>query len=103
MRQHKLWRRLDGEVDRKPDVQEKDAAQNSIQKDEQDFPLIVANLPATAQHRALAGGVALLLVVAAAVVAPFASIQLGRIDAFIPVLQTALSIADLVTATILFA
>src|SRR5882757_11149886 len=75
----------------------------SIQKEEQDFPLIIANIPATGQQRAMAVGVAVLLVVAAAVIAPFASIQLGRVDAFIPVLQTALSIADLITAAILFA
>src|SRR5882757_1207870 len=79
------------------------AAGYSVQKEEQDFPLIIANLPATGQQRAMAVGVAVLLVVAAAVIAPFASIQLGRVDAFIPVLQTALSIADLITAAILFA
>jgi hypothetical protein len=43
------------------------------------------------------------LIVAAAAIAPFASIQLGRIDPFIPVLQTTLSIADLITAALLFA
>src|SRR5258707_11954588 len=79
------------------------AAGNSVQKEEQDFPLIIANMPSTGQQRAMAVGVAVLLVVAAAVIAPFASIQLGRVDAFIPVLQTALSIADLVTAVLLFA
>jgi hypothetical protein len=51
----------------------------------------------------MALGVAILLTVAAAIIAPFASIQLGRLDAFIPVLQTALSIADLITAALLFA
>jgi len=79
------------------------AAGNSVQKEEQDFPLIIANMPATGQQKAMAVGVAVLLVVAAAVIAPFASIQLGRVDAFIPVLQTALSIADLITAALLFA
>jgi len=78
------------------------AAGNSVQKEEQDFPLIIANMPATGQQKAMAVGVAVLLVVAAAVIAPFASIQLGRVDAFIPVLQTALSIADLITAALLF-
>jgi signal transduction histidine kinase len=79
------------------------AAGNSVQKEEQDPPLIIANMPATGQQKAMAVGVAVLLVVAAAVIAPFASIQLGRVDAFIPVLQTALSIADLITAALLFA
>jgi len=60
-------------------------------------------MPATGQQKAMAVCVAVLLVVAAAVIAPFASIQLGRVDAFIPVMQTALSIADLITAALLFA
>src|SRR5689334_6935547 len=76
---------------------------NSVQKEEQDFPLVIASMPATGPQKAMASGVALLLTVAAAIIAPFASIQLGRLDAFIPVLQTALSIADLITAALLFA
>jgi hypothetical protein len=69
----------------------------------QDFPLIFANAPATRQQKAVAVGVAVVLVAVAAGVAPFASIHLGRVDAFIPVLQTALSIADFITASFLFA
>jgi signal transduction histidine kinase len=79
------------------------AAGNPVQKEEQDFPLIIANMAATGQQKAMAVCVAVLLVVATVVIAPFASIQLGRVDAFIPVLQTALSIADLITAALLFA
>jgi signal transduction histidine kinase len=79
------------------------ATGNSVQTEEQDLPLIIANMPATGQQRAIAAGAATLLFVTAAVIAPFASIQLGRVDAFVPVLQTALSIADLITAAILFA
>jgi signal transduction histidine kinase len=74
-----------------------------LQKEEQDFPLIIANLPATREHVAIAVGVAILLIVAAAITAPFAHIQLGRVDAFIPVLQTSLTVADFITATLLFA
>lgn len=70
---------------------------------DQEFPLIFANVPATRQQKAVAIGVAVVLVAVAAGVAPFASIQLGRVDAFIPVLQTALSIADFITASFLFA
>src|SRR5258708_14401744 len=79
------------------------AAGNPVQKEEQDFPLIIANMAATGKQKAMAVCVAVLLVVATVVIAPFASIQLGRVDAFIPVLQTALSIADLITAALLFA
>src|SRR4051794_31819902 len=73
----------------------------AVQKEEHDPPLIIANLPATGEHVALAVGVAILLIVAAAIIAPFASIQLDRVDAFIPVLQTSLSLADFITATLL--
>ncbi len=76
---------------------------SSIQKEEQDFPLIIANLPATRKQTAIVVGVAILLIGAAAITAPFASIQLGRVDAFIPVLQTSLSVAEFITAILLFA
>ena len=79
------------------------AVRDSVQREEQEFPLIIANMPATGQQNAMAAGVAGLLVVVAVVIAPFASIQLGRVDAFIPVLQTALSLADLITVALLLA
>ena len=69
----------------------------------QDFPLIIATMPATARQRAIAVGIIILLTVATASIAPFASIQLPQVNAFIPVLQTVVSVADLVTATLLFA
>ena len=75
-------------------------AEDSVQKD---FPLVIATMPATARQRAIAAGMAIFLIVAAAVIAPFASIQLPRVDAFIPALQTVVGVADLVTATLLFA
>jgi signal transduction histidine kinase len=71
--------------------------------DEQEFPLIIANMPATPRQKAWAVGVAVLLITAAAVIAPFARIQLGQINGFVPVLQTALSLAELITAALLFA
>lgn len=55
--------------------------------DEQEFPLIIANIPATPRQKAWAVGVAVLLIVLAAVIAPFARIQLGQINGFVPVLQ----------------
>ena len=69
----------------------------------QDFPLVIATMPATARQRAIAVGVLILLSVATAAIAPFASIRLPQVNAFIPVLQTVVSVADLVTATLLFA
>jgi signal transduction histidine kinase len=80
-----------------------EAAANSVQKKGQEFPLVIATMPATDRQRAIAVGVVILLIVAAAVIAPFAKIQLPQVDAFIPVVQTVVSVADLVTATLLFA
>jgi signal transduction histidine kinase len=80
-----------------------EAAANSVQKEGQEFPLVIATMPATDRQRAIAVGVVILLIVAAAVIAPFAKIQLPQVDAFIPVVQTVVSVADLVTATLLFA
>ena len=79
------------------------AAENSVQREWQDFPLVIATMPATDQQRTVAIGVVIVLATAAAVIAPFASIQVGRVDAFIPVLQTVVGVVDLVTATLLFA
>ncbi len=82
-----------------PDI----AAEGSVQKEEQDFPLVIASVPATGQHRMVAAGTVMLLVVAAAVIAPFASIRVARVDAFIPVLQTVLSVVEFITVVLLFA
>src|ERR1700676_2851822 len=65
--------------------------------------LVIATMPATGRQRTIAVGIVILLIVAAVVIAPFASIQLAQIDAFIPVLQTVLSVVDFITATLLFA
>jgi signal transduction histidine kinase len=75
----------------------------SAREEELDFPLVFANVPAAGRQKTLAMGLAALLIVAAAAIAPFAGVQLGRVDAFIPVLQTVLSVADLMTAALLLA
>jgi signal transduction histidine kinase len=85
-------RQVDFRTDRLPEAE-----------DGQDFPLIIATMPATARQWAVAVGIIILLTVAAAAIAPFANIQLPQVNAFIPVLQTVVSVADLVTATLLFA
>ena len=60
-------------------------------------------MPASAQQRRAAFGVVIFLSVAFAIVIPFASIQVARIDAFIPVVQSIICFADLITAVFLFA
>src|SRR5689334_2573739 len=68
-----------------------------------DPPMVVALMPYTPRHRAIAVGVAAAMLVVSALLSPFVNIQIGRIDSFLPVVQTVMSAADLLTATLLFA
>jgi hypothetical protein len=68
-----------------------------------DFPIVVANMPATARQRTLALIAVFLLLIIALIAAPFADVQLPQVNAFIPVLQTVMCLADMVTAILLFA
>ena len=68
-----------------------------------DFPIAIASMPASTRERRFAFGVIVLLLVTFLIIAPFASVPLARVDAFIPVLQTVLCVADLITAALLFA
>ena len=79
------------------------AAGGSAQKEDQDFPLVIATMPATRRQTSNAICVAVLLMVAAAIVAPFASIQAARVDAFLPALQSVLCVADFITGALLLA
>lgn len=74
-----------------------------MQDSDFDFPIVIATMPATTAQRRTALGVAIVLLTAALAIAPFANVQVAQIDNFIPVLQTVLSVADLVTATLLLA
>jgi hypothetical protein len=79
------------------------AAENIVQKEEQELPLVVATMPATERQRTIALGVVFLLTVTAIILTPFARMQVARIDAFVPVVQTIMSAADLTAALLLFA
>lgn len=72
------------------------------QSSEHDFPIVVANSPFTIRERRIALGIITLLLAGAAAVAPVASVQLGRVDSFVPALQTTLCAAELTTAILLF-
>jgi hypothetical protein len=69
---------------------------------EYDLPVVVANTPITPDERRIARSIIALLSIVAVAVAPFASVQLGRLDAFVPALQTVLCGAELITALLLF-
>jgi hypothetical protein len=68
-----------------------------------DFPIVIATMPANARQRKIALGAFVVLAVFVAITIPFANIQLARADAFVPVIQTVMCIADLLAAMILFA
>jgi hypothetical protein len=51
------------------------AAKDVVQKEEQDFPLVVATMPASERQRTVALGIVIFLTIAAAVVTPFATMQ----------------------------
>ena len=63
--------------------------------------VILVDLPAGQAQRRTALSIALALLVSAAVAAPFASVQLGRLDAFIPISQTLIFVDDLSTSALL--
>ena len=67
-----------------------------------EFPLIIAATPASKQERRVALAIILILALVFVVIAPFASVKLARVDAFVPALQTVLCVTDLITAALLF-
>jgi signal transduction histidine kinase len=69
----------------------------------QKFPIVITSMPASKQDRRLALGLIAIIWLFFAIAAPFADIQLGRVDAFIPVIQTVMCLVDLITAALLLA
>ena len=67
-----------------------------------EFPLIIAATPASKQERRVALAIILILALVFIAIAPFASLQLPRVDAFVPALQTVLCVTDLITSALLF-
>src|SRR5262249_22667353 len=60
------------------------------------------NMPTTPGHRRLALGVVVLLLIIATITVPFAQVQGPQILSFIPVLQSVMCFADVITAILLF-
>ena len=63
--------------------------------------IVLVDLPAGQTQRRTALSIALALLVSAAVAAPFANVQLGHLDAFIPISQTLIFVNDLITSALL--
>jgi hypothetical protein len=59
-------------------------------------------MPASAKQRRAAIALVILFATVAAALAPFASVQAPPVDAFVPVIQTVICVADLLTAVLLF-
>ena len=73
------------------------------QEPDHDFAVVTANMPVSAVERRVAFALIAFLFVIFGMVAPFARVPLPRVDAFIPVIQTVVCVAELVTAILLFA
>jgi diguanylate cyclase (GGDEF)-like protein len=67
-----------------------------------DDGVFLSTMPVTRSQRRLALAVVLSATILFLASAPFAKVQLERVDAFIPVYETAVSIFDLITAILLF-
>jgi len=67
------------------------------------FPVVIASMPANARQRKIAFVTLIVLSVSIVITLPFESIRLGRVDAFLPITQTVMFIADLLTSVLLFA
>jgi signal transduction histidine kinase len=68
-----------------------------------DFPVVIANMPASTAERRVAFALIVFLFIIFGMVAPFARVPLPSVYAFIPVIQTVVCVAELVTAILLFA
>jgi signal transduction histidine kinase len=68
---------------------------------DRDFPIAFVAMPINAAQRNTAIAVVAFIALATAATAPFAHLPVGRVDAFIPVLQTVICIAELITAMLL--
>ena len=68
-----------------------------------DVPALIASIPASVRQLRAALGIVIFFSVVFALVVPFAPQQVGRVDAFIPVVHSIICVTDLITAVLLFA
>jgi signal transduction histidine kinase len=78
-------------------------ASRGLAFDGKEAPALIASMPASAQQRRAAFAVVVFLSVVFAIIIPFAPSQVARLDIFIPVVQSVICFADLITAIFLFA
>jgi len=70
---------------------------------QQELPIVIAAMPISARERRIAFGVIIILAILDAITIAFGNVQLARVGAFIPVIQTVMCVVDLLTAALLFA
>jgi signal transduction histidine kinase len=81
----------------------KDAPRALAHDEGKEVPALIASVPVSAQQRRAAFGIVIFLSVVFALVLPFAQVRAARLDVFIPVVQSVICVADLITAVLLFA
>jgi two-component sensor histidine kinase/PAS domain-containing protein len=82
---------------------EKSSVQDVGRDSRSALPIVIATTPATRRQRRTALGALIILAAVVAITLPFANIRLARVDAFVPVVQTVMCMADLLAAVLLFA
>jgi two-component sensor histidine kinase len=65
--------------------------------------VVIASAPASTRQRMIAFGALVILVAFSALTIPFAKVELAQVEPFVSVIQTVMCLADLLTATLLFA
>ncbi len=68
-----------------------------------DLSTVIAAMPATARERKIAVGALITLFIIVAATIPLAHVQFPRINSFVPITETAICLASLLTAAFLFA
>ena len=81
----------------------KDTPRELTRDEGSEVPALIASIPASVQQRNSALGIVIFFSVVFALVIPFAPRQIGRVDAFIPVVHSIICVTDLITAVLLFA
>lgn len=66
------------------------------------FAIVVTAMPATNRQRKIALGAVITMALIFAIMLPFANVQLIRLEAFVPAIQSVMCAADLLTAALLF-
>jgi signal transduction histidine kinase len=69
----------------------------------QDLPTVIAAMPISARERRTVFGIIIVVAIIDVITILFGNVQLARVDAFIPVIQTVMCVVDLITAALLFA